>query len=247
VRPLRGRKFYWRTRNSDPGAEEHPRGRYRDYGNADGVGQSEKMSKRVELIPAGTVFSGRVRFDNLSEADYGSLLAALDPRVLHQADEQPDYPWTGAVTSVGGGKPFGFGSVNVQVEPELVQGGDTRYLGEPGDVPGKTDAVEEFRDEVPGAAYAQWRRLRRVLTFGYVQDDLVWYPPFRGEKGTEAEKGTEEYDKSFEFFARNDGRELPDSAGGDHPLAALPDSLSPPDEQMLSWEPPGGGGKNENA
>lgn len=240
-RPLRGRKFYWRTRNSDPGAEEHPRGEYRDYGKADGAGQSEKMSKWVQLIPAGTVFSGRVWFDNLSEADYGSLLAALDPRVLHEVDEQPDWPWTGTVTSVGGGKPFGFGSVNVEVRPELVQGGETRYLGEPGDVPSPAAAVEEFRDEVPDAVFEQWKRLRRVLTFGYVQDDLVWYPAYKGDKGLE------DYDKSYEFFARNNGLELPGSKGGDHPLAALPDSLSPPDEQVIHWTPPVGGGEGEDA
>ena len=40
------------------------------------------MSSDAALIPAGTVFTGRVCFENLSAADYGSLLAALDPRLL---------------------------------------------------------------------------------------------------------------------------------------------------------------------
>ena len=55
---------------------QFPRGQYRKH-------QSEAMSSKVALIPAGTTFHGRVAFDNLSLADLGSLLAALDvhPRI----------------------------------------------------------------------------------------------------------------------------------------------------------------------
>lgn len=223
LRPLRGRKFYWRTRNSEPWTEEHPRGAKREH-------QSENLCKDVELIPAGTVFTGRVRFDNLSEAEYGSLLAALDPRELHRVDEQPDWPWTSTVASVGGGKPFGFGAVNVKVTPELVQSGASRYFGEPVDGPSVAAAVEEFRDEAPPAAFAQWKRVRRVLTYGYVPDDLVWYPAFQGSKGDE------DYDKSFEYFARHNG--LSQEDGTDHPLGELPDALLPPADQVIKWDPP---------
>ena len=73
LRPVRGRKFYWRT--TDPTRGQFPRGRYREH-------QSGELGSEVALIPAGTVFTGRVAFDNLSLADYGSLLAALDPRLL---------------------------------------------------------------------------------------------------------------------------------------------------------------------
>lgn len=136
LRPIRGRKFYWRTASTDPAAESHPRGRFRD-GH-----QSRKLGKEVQLIPAGSVFTGRIRFDNLNVTDYGSLLVALDPRLLAEVDEPGDgFGWDGTVTSVGGGKPFGFGSVNIDVEPELVQTARMRYLGEEGSVPSPEDAV----------------------------------------------------------------------------------------------------------
>lgn len=232
LRPLRGRKFYWRTANADPAAEDHPRGRRRDH-------QSAKLSKQVQLIPAETVFTGRIRFDNLSAADYGSLLAALDPRLLAPVDApEEEYPWTGTVTSVGGGKPFGFGSVTIDVEPELVQTARMRYLGEQGQVPGRQEAVAAFRDEVPAGVYRQWARLRHALFFGYVPGDLVWYPAVRGGKGSE------EFDESFEFFALANGIEL---TTGDHPLVELPDPAQGPGGQVIHWPPRRGGARNTEA
>ena len=79
------------------------------------------------------MFTGRVAFDNLSLADYGSLLVALDPRLLAGTDSAD---WEGVVTSVGGGKPFGFGAVSIDVEPVLVQTARARYLGEAAQVIG---------------------------------------------------------------------------------------------------------------
>lgn len=217
LRPLRGRKFYWRTANTDPAAEAHPRGRFRD-GH-----QSTRQGKEVQLIPAGTVFNGRIRFDNLSAADYGSLLAALDPRRLAEIDEPDDgYGWDGTVTSVGGGKPFGSGSVNIDIEPELVQTARMRYLGEEGSVPGPEDAVTAFWQQAPGNTTA----LRHALSFGYVPDDLVWYPAIQGEKGSK------EFDESFEFFARTNGIQMKDE---DRPLAELPDPAKGPEDQVIRW------------
>jgi CRISPR/Cas system CSM-associated protein Csm3 (group 7 of RAMP superfamily) len=216
-RPIRGRKFYWRTK-SDPTDGTHPRGRFREH-------QAGKLSRRVDLIPAGTVFEGRVRFDNLSVAEYGSLLAALDPRMLAKAD---DAAWQDTVTSVGGGKPFGFGAVSIDVKPELVQTARMRYLGEPESetepVPGPEEAVRAFRETVPPSAHAEWERLRHALTRGYVDNDLVWYPSGAGEKGS---KG---FDESFEFFALTNGVEM---TTGDHGLLDLPDPVGDPDAQML--------------
>jgi hypothetical protein len=216
-RPIRGRKFYWRT-DGDPTGGAHPRGRFREH-------QAEQLGKYVELIPAGTVFSGRVRFDNLSAAEYGSLLVALDPRLLARAD---DVGWQDTVTSVGGGKPFGFGAVIIDVEPEIVQTARLRYLGEPEPesvpVPDRETAVRVFREAVPSAARAQWGRLRHALTWGYVDDDLVWYPPGAGEKGSEG------FDESFEFFALTNGVRM---TTGEHMLLDLPDSAGDPQAQVL--------------
>ncbi|WP_300603272.1 TIGR03986 family CRISPR-associated RAMP protein [Trebonia sp.] len=211
-RQIRGRKFYWRT-TADP-ARPHARGERRKD-------QSRKLSKQVELIPAGTVFRGRIRFDNLSVEDYGSLLAALDPRLL---DAAGDPAWRETVTSVGGGKPFGFGSVHVDVRPEEVADARMRYLGETGRVPGPDEAVRAFAASVPKPAYAQWERLRHVLSPEYVDDDLVWYPPGPGAKGDKT------FDESFEFFALTNGVELRKER---RVLVDLPDPAKAPEAQVL--------------
>jgi len=213
LRPVRGRKFYWRT--ADPTREPFPRGQYRDH-------QSRELSSEVALIPAGTTFTGRVCFDNLSLADYGSLLAALDPRLMA---EEESAGWDGVVTSVGGGKPFGFGAVTIDVEPVLVQTARARYLGEAAEAPGEADAVGAFRDRVPQSVSATWQALRHALTFGFVSDDLVWYPP-----GPDGAKGGEEFDKSFEFFPRTAGLELKEEI---RELVVLPDAAASPDAQVL--------------
>jgi CRISPR-associated protein (TIGR03986 family) len=236
-RQIRGRKFYWRTKEPEKGPV--PRGQYREH-------QSEAMSKKVALFPAGTVFEGRVCFDNLGIEDYGSLLAALDPRLM--AGTEPG--WTEVVGNLGGGKPFGFGAVTIDVEPELVQTARARYLGEdagqPGttepesvqtartrhlgedaEQPGMTDAILAFRAKVPDDVRQTWRALEHALTFGFVADELVWYPP-GGPEGTA--KGAEEFDWSFEFFARTAGIELRDEK---RQLVSLPEADGPPAAQVL--------------
>ena len=211
-RPIRGRKFYWRTQDPDQG--DHPRGAHRH--------QSDTQSRRVVLVPTGTVFTGRVCFDNLSVEDYGSLLAALDPRLLSRAGLDG---WDEVVTSVGGGKPFGFGAVSIDVQVERAETASGRYLGQAEDVPDPAEAVGAFRAAVPRNASVTWSALRNVLTFGFIPDDLVWYPP--GAKGA---KGDADFDRSFEFFARTTGLELKDKV---RDLVVLPPADGPARSQVL--------------
>jgi hypothetical protein len=220
-RPIRGRKFYWRTETrADPDSGMPQRGKYRKH-------QSDALASKVALIPAGTVFTGRIAFDNLDAEDYGSLLAALDPRKLGAAGEDG---WGQTVLSVGGGRPFGFGSVRIDVEPVRVQAAGERYLGEPAEVkpPTPEEAVRAFRDAVPAGASANWQALRHALTFGFVADKDVWYPPGGGVRGDE------DYDKSFEFFAVTNGLRLSQEA---RPLLSLPDAAAGKEQQTLRSPP----------
>ncbi len=129
------------------------------------------------------------------------------------------------MTSVGGGKPFGFGAVTIDVEPVLVQTARARYLGEAPQAPGLAEAVRSFRDQVPPPVSATWQALSHALTFGFVSDGLVWYPP-----GADGAKGTKEFDKSFEFFPRTVGLELKDKI---RELVELPDAAASPEAQVL--------------
>ncbi|HET9894379.1 MAG TPA: RAMP superfamily CRISPR-associated protein [Streptosporangiaceae bacterium] len=212
-RQIRGRKFYWRT--AAPEAGQYPRGKYRDH--------AESQSREVLLIPAGKVFKGRLRFENLSEADYGSLLAALDPRLL--ADLAPG-GWDQTVTSLGGGKPFGFGAVRIDLCDTRAQTAAGRYLGLPETAPetAPATAVAAFRAGVKQPVLATWPALRNALTLGFVPDDLVWYPPGAGAKGTQ------DFDRSFEFFARTNGLKLSRKV---RDLISLPSAAKPAAEQAL--------------
>jgi CRISPR/Cas system CSM-associated protein Csm3 (group 7 of RAMP superfamily) len=215
TRQIRGRKFYWRTETkAEPGEPNPARGRFRDH-------QSDALSGSVQLIPAGTVFTGRVTFDNLDAAEYGSLLAALSPRLLGEAGESG---WEKAVTSVGGGKPFGFGSVEITVKPAVVQTAAQRYLAQDAAAPGAGEAMRAFRAAVPDRARAGWPALRHAIEFGFIDDSKVWYPPGAGERGSQ------DYDKSFEFFARTNGVRLSD---GYRDLVVLPDASLPAAKQEV--------------
>jgi hypothetical protein len=216
-RPIRGRKFYWRT--TDPDKSDHPRGRFRDH-------QSAALGKWVALIPAGTVFTGTVCFDNVSLADLGSLLVALDPRLM--AAIQPGWDPEKIVTTVGGGKPFGFGSVTVDAELETAQTARARYLGEPEPAVTVAEAVQAFAVGIGASSRLAWQELSHVLTSGFVPDDLVWYPQGPGEKGTM------EYDQSFEFFAKTNGITMSQE---DRELVVLPDAAGPAESQVLESEP----------
>ena len=72
---------------------------------------------------------------------------------------------------------------------------------------------------------ATWQALRHALTFGFVSDDLVWYPP-----GPDGAKGSEDFDKSFEFFPSTVGLELKDKI---RDLVELPDAAASPGAQVL--------------
>lgn len=217
TRAVRGRKFYWRTdTGAAPEASAPARGRRRAH-------QSEAMSATVSLIPAGTVFRGRVAFDNLDAVEYGSLLAALNPRLLGLAGETG---WENAAPSVGGGKPFGFGSVTIDVEPVSAQTAAQRYLGEAGpQVPDSAEAARAFVAKVPEAVRATWAALRHATQFGFIDDAKVWYPPGQGERGSQ------DYDKSFEFFAHTTGLRM--SGARYRELVELPDAALPAPKQEL--------------
>jgi len=230
TRPIRGRKFYWRTETkADPDDTTPVRSRRRDH-------QSDAMgSSTVELIPTNTVFKGRITFDNLDAAEYGSLLTALDPRLLGRAGE---VGWDKAVASVGGGKPFGFGSVAIDVKRVQAQTAAERYLGEAGQQP-ETDAeaITAFRDAVPRPVRNTWTALQHALEFGFLDDAKVWYPPGTGNPGDES------YDKSFEFFAHTTGLKL--SGDRYRELIALPDAALPAAKQELDSAAGEHGGQNE--
>lgn len=228
-RNLRGRKFYWRTdtdlKAASKGQEWHRSKKRKD--------QSKDMSKPVELIPPTTRFEGRITFDNLSAEDYGSLLAALAPSILARAGDTPEDGWENTVISVGGGKPFGFGSVDIEILESRLQTARGRYLGEAAEggqaPPTEREAVSAFlAADTLRPARKNWQALRHALAFGFVDDADVWYPVGDGNRG---EQG---YDKSFEYFGRTNGLRFTSQSTPDRPLKSLPPAAAGKERQKLT-------------
>jgi hypothetical protein len=198
LRPIRGRKFYWRT--TAPTQGDHPRGRKRPH-------HSDQLTRTVRLIPQGSHFTARLTFDGLTRAQLGGLVVAIDPRHL--------WPGVNVVTSVGGGRPFGFGAVTTDIVLDRLESAGERYLGDAAVVPTLGECVAAFRDpswtgqagegdpESAGAdAQGVWAALRNALTLGFVSDAEVWYPPGTGHKGSE------EFDRGFDFWKGSAGIEI---------------------------------------
>ena len=93
---IRGFKRYWHRPQADEGEMFEATLRTAD-----------QMATIIRPVRPGTVFGGRVRFDNLTDLELGALLTALDlpPDLRHH---------------VGMGKPRGMGSARIEVQLRLI-------------------------------------------------------------------------------------------------------------------------------
>lgn len=193
-RPIRGRKFYWHTA---PRTDGNERSRRRG-------GHTDKTTTRGAVFAAGTAFTFDVHFENLSGPELGSLLVALQPHRLWPGDT-PHGAAPAQCISVGGGKPFGFGSCTAEVTLDRSDTARSRYLGE--SAPGGGEeflarAVAEFIDSAGPRMRAVWKAARVVLRpLDQARSDLVWYPPGAGWDRI----GSEDFDRGYEFWKRSQG------------------------------------------
>jgi CRISPR/Cas system CSM-associated protein Csm3 (group 7 of RAMP superfamily) len=166
--------------------------------------QHDNQAADVEALPTGTRFTFAVRFDNLTEAQVGSLLAALDPRLL--AGPLQEKRFEAAALKVGMGKPVGLGSVQVsKLSVDLIDRAGryssltddavTRAL--PEDLEGYVTA---FVAEMSGAGVTgHWKALAAALDLELGRSVAAHYP--KGPRGKEHE--------SFEWFGRHRTAALP--------------------------------------
>jgi len=182
-RPIRGRKHYWH------GLGREGQQRFKARGTNDDV------QPWVDLARDGYTLRARIRFDNLTPAQLGGLLAAVQPSLL--ANE-----FDGARTRLGGGKPLGLGTVNPRIEGLEAQTGAARYRGQLDEAAGTPeDFIAEFSISVGAEAKEVWADLAAVLRPGHVPEELIWYPP-----GTAWSGDPRNFDESFEFFTKSGGR-----------------------------------------
>lgn len=118
--PLSGYKLYWHRKTPQSG--DHGFGRLSDPGDRyngktpqsgdhgweatpEEVEKAKTQYTKIKPINTGATFSGRIRFENLSDIELGALLFVLD---------LPE----GCAHKIGMGKPLGLGSIKIQ--PTLV-------------------------------------------------------------------------------------------------------------------------------
>lgn len=150
---LRGRKVYphhlglpdghWKNAQEDR-TQRGERGKsdqtwYQEYRRPkkDGKEQRDTQNRSIKgWVSPGTTFRARIQVQNLKEAELGALLYLLDAK-------------PGQMLRVGGGKPYGFGSVSLKVVKESLRTGqeqakDYLSLGEP---PGDTKHRDDLRQK----------------------------------------------------------------------------------------------------
>ena len=216
-RHLRGRKFYWQT---DPDTDARRRRWQRHDDEAHG-------GERVELVARGSRYRLRLTFDGLTGAQLGGLVAALQPQRLFAARTEPlPYPTEtepGFAIHVGGGKPLGLGSCQVEDVTVAAHDAGSRYL-----TPGparEVDAdelVAEFVAEHADRLSGTWQDLAAALHTDHVDSRIVGYPtdvPWADEHGRCAGRRRHE---SFRWFRNTTGEYLREDNSRPRPFVPLP-------------------------
>jgi CRISPR-associated protein (TIGR03986 family) len=177
-RLVRGRKYYWQ---GDPKVQ-HPQ-RSDPY---DGGGGENNMISEAEVVPTNATFSSMVTFENLSLPELGGLLASVQPSLVLKP-VTPVLPGTKTPipgtadpvihARIGGGKPFGFGTVSMHISDFRVHTASSRYLNE--DPPEVTinDAVVAFVTDVNPISKEIWPDLTACLQMHHVDPTKISYPP----------------------------------------------------------------------
>lgn len=211
-RRLRGRKFYWHGHTTEPEG-----GWRRDVARPHQQ-QRAMGAQPVQLVPTESTVRASVWFENLTEAELGSLIAAMDPtsllgpersrlawRKTHDRQERRERLWT----HMGGGKGLGFGSVETSTLTVFLEH-DDRYRGavaEPLDAGRVTQLVSAFRTSAVAHLAATWQELAAMLDPDRVNPKRVAYPPNNTWDSLNADRPNshESFDKSFNHFKATRG------------------------------------------
>jgi hypothetical protein len=213
LRQMRGRKFYW---HADPTVQPVPRHTAREHQ------RNPRLSTEQHLVPAGTMLTQTVTFDNLSKDELGSLIAVLEPhRVL-----PPDSPGSRPLRlHLGGGKPLGLGSCTASMAQLRVWTAQSRYGEAEAVLADPDDYVRRFVESTPPAVVERWPAVTAVLAADSVDPRRVWYPP--GAHWPDQRSTPKDFDEPFAFFTGTSGMFLAER--GPRQLVPLPD---PTDENQ---------------
>jgi CRISPR-associated protein (TIGR03986 family) len=203
-RTLRGRKFYWHT--------TVPNGTLPRRGQAGKQHADNSMTSDAVAYTIGARFAATVTFTDIDRGQLAALVVALTPSSRFGEN---------AMFHLGGGRPLGYGSCAVSIDPEASwwTTAEDRYRGRP---PTTMDADEQsaLASELV-VAQDVGKALTKVLCMGAVLADDVGYP------GAAAGE-----DVTFAFWKQSSGQALKDKGRGNDrvrqgfPLLPLPDVLA---------------------
>lgn len=226
-RPLAGRKFYW---HSNP--DEQARRLTQELGRPVGARylptqqqRRSEMTRTAQLVPAGTKLRSTVAFDQLDPVAVHALLAAVEPgRVLTAV---PSMRGRAFGQHLGGGKPFGFGSVIARIVPETLS---VTTLAERYQRSAATEAPQwltapfPFRDVAArvGRFTSVLPALGAILALDGLGDaeHLVTYPPGAGWDSYQStdQQMADRFGQSYAYFKTANGEQLADRSRPWQPL-----------------------------
>lgn len=161
---------------------------YREYLRPKGLKRKDSQNRSIEgWVKPGTKFSFDIHFINLSKVELGGLIWLL------QLGEDHFHRF-------GGGKPLGFGSVQLSLSGSEILSGEelkARYASLDGDAVGTTTAesCQIAFDDAVKAAYPETNFLEAFKKAAHGFDKPVHYP--RTDKAPKAEG------ESFKWFVEN--------------------------------------------
>lgn len=227
-RQIRGRKFYWH------GHTDEAQGGWRRDGARGHQARRTMGAQKVKLVPVGSEVRATVWFENLTDAELGSLIGVLDPTAVLRTD-QAGLVWRRTSeeaersrrlhTHLGGGKGLGLGSVELAAIDVRLESPD-RYRGTTATALAAeqhTRFVDAFRRENEERMAATWKELAAMLDPDRVDPKRVAYPPNR-TWDTLAPDTHQEFDQSFEFFGKTNGAGHQQNP---EPIEPLPQPSSP--------------------
>lgn len=197
MRRIAGRKFYWHGQEPED-TTPTPRQVRRNHYPAEGANNCREVRRWITEKPP--VLRGRIHFENIDARQLGLLMLALEPRELAK---RAGITVNGELaTHLGGGKGLGFGTAVGRITATCVQDAAGRYRAGAGKV--EVDpwgaAMQVIDPDAPWIT-----GLVKALGTESVPADRIWYPTMGNftQRGSDVQQ--QEFDKSFEYYARFSG------------------------------------------
>lgn len=197
MRRIAGRKFYWHGQEPED-TTPTPRQVRRNHYPAEGANNCREVRRWITEKPP--VLRGRIHFENIDARQLGLLMLALEPLELAK---RAGITVNGELaTHLGGGKGLGFGTAVGRITATCIQDAAGRYRAGAGKV--EVDpwgaAMQVIDPDVPWIT-----GLVKALGTESVPADRIWYPTMGNftQRGSDVQQ--QEFDKSFEYYARFSG------------------------------------------